>query len=116
MQKSFPRAPKIPMALGNDLYWSYTADIVSRLKVRWIEMAAVLPMWTTMIMYYVEGNYGHTMNEVVGKQQDRTATRGQCFSFAMPWKEMIEEFRHRDANEQEEFMELPRNGRPLVCT
>jgi hypothetical protein len=47
--------PEIPMALGHDNFWGYTTDLVVRYKVRWIEIAAVLPMWTHMIAYYVEG-------------------------------------------------------------
>ena len=84
LAESEPEAYRIPMALANDNMWGYTSDIIARYKVRWIEMAAVLPMWTTMIVYYVEGHQGHVMNEEFGKQQWRTAVRGQCFSFVMP--------------------------------
>ena len=56
------RVPQIPMALGHDCYWGYTTDLIVRFKVRWIEIAAVLPMWTHMIVYYVEGHEGHVMN------------------------------------------------------
>ena len=60
---------RIPMALANDNLWGYTSDIIAKYKVRWIEMAAVLPMWTSMIVYYVEGHEGHTMHEEVGRAQ-----------------------------------------------
>ena len=50
---------RIPMALANDHLWGYTTDIITKFKVRWIEMAAVLPMWTNMIVYYVEGHEGN---------------------------------------------------------
>ena len=46
----------IPMALGNDNMWGYVTSLIARYKVRWIEMAAILPCWTSMIVYYVEGD------------------------------------------------------------
>ena len=63
------RPRSIPMALGHDLLFGYTTELLTQHKVRWIEMAAVLPMWTHMIVYYVEGNAGHVMNQVVGKAE-----------------------------------------------
>ena len=51
--------PSIPMALGHDNYWGFSTDLIVRYRVRWIEMAAILPMWTHMIVYYVEGHEGH---------------------------------------------------------
>ena len=44
----------VPMALCNDNMWGYTTSIIVQHKVRWIEAAAVLPCWTSMIVYYVE--------------------------------------------------------------
>ena len=52
----------IPMSLCNDNMWGYASGIITAYKVRWIEMAAILPFWTSMIVYYVEGDYGHLMN------------------------------------------------------
>ena len=43
----------IPMALANDNMFGYTSSLLVKYKVRWIEMAAVLPIWTSMIVYYV---------------------------------------------------------------
>ena len=77
------------MVLANDNMWGYPSDIIVRYKVRWIEMAIVLPVWTTMMVYYVEGDYGHLMEEQHGKVQDRTAFKGHCFSFVMPWEDII---------------------------
>ena len=72
------------MALAQDNLGGYTTDIIVRYKVRWIEIASVLPMWTHMLVYYVEGHEGHMMNEKFGRQDFRAAVRGQCFSFIMP--------------------------------
>ena len=96
------------MALGNDNFWGYTTDLIVRYRVRWIEMAAVMPMWTTMVVYYVEGDEGHVMNEDVGRAQWRTVVRGQCFSFVMPWKDVLHEFQQRLARDPT-LAELPRD-------
>ena len=99
------------MALGRDNYWGYSSDLIVRLRVRWIEMAAVLPMWTHMLVYYVEGHEGHMMNEVVGKQEWRCNVRGQCFSFVMPWAQIIREFQRRA--DEDAFLSLPRSQHTL---
>ena len=83
------QARGIPMALGNDNMWGYVTSLIARYKVRWIEMAAVIPCWTSMIVYYVEGDHGHTMTEHVGKASYRTAVRGHCYSFIMPWEDIV---------------------------
>jgi len=85
------RAVQIPMALCNDNFWGYSSPILNKYQVRWIEMAAVLPCWTSMIVYYVEGDYGDLMTEKVGKQRHRTAVRGHCYSFIMPWEDILDD-------------------------
>ena len=42
-----------------------------------------------MLVCYVEGDQGHLMNEVVGKQQWRTRVKGSVASFQMPWEDII---------------------------
>ena len=79
----------IPMALVNDNMFGYTSSLIARYRVRWIEMAAVLPIWTTMMVYYVEGDYGHLMNEEYQKPRWRTKVHGHCFSFIMPWEQVV---------------------------
>ena len=61
--------------------------MIYRYQVRWIETAIVSPIWTTMLVYYVEGDYGHLYGEEVGRQRFRTAVRGTCCSFHMPWED-----------------------------
>ena len=58
----------VQMALCNDNMWGYSTDLIVTHKVRWIEAAAVLPCWTSMIVYYVEESYGHLLEEQVGRQ------------------------------------------------
>ena len=64
------------MVLANDNFIGYTSDIITRYGVRWIEAAIVSPCWTNIMVYYVEGDYGHLMGEELGKQQFRTVVRG----------------------------------------
>ena len=52
-------------------------------------MAVVLPFWTSMIVYYVEGDRGHLMGEQVGAQRHRWGVRGHCFSYSMPWEDIM---------------------------
>ena len=66
----------IPMGLANDNWWGYTTEILWKYQVRWIELAIASPCFTSMMVLYVEGDYGHLMNEVVGKQQNRTIIKG----------------------------------------
>ena len=81
---------RMPMALSNDNFWGYTTDIITRFQVRWIEAAIVTPCWTNMLVYYVEGDRGHLMNEIQGKQSFRTVVRGSCISYPMPWEDVLE--------------------------
>jgi len=83
-------AAAIPMALCNDNFWGYSSELIWKHKVRWIEAAIVSPCMTTMLVYYVEGDRGHLMNEDVGQQQFRTVVRGSCCSFNMPWEDILE--------------------------
>ena len=73
----------VPMGLCNDNLWGYTTDVISKYQVRWIETAIVSPCWTTMLVYYVEGDRGHLMGEEVGQQQFRTKVRSTSCSFHM---------------------------------
>ncbi len=95
------------MELCNDHFWSYTTEIIVKYKVRWIEAAIVSPVWTSVLVYYVEGDRGHLMNEVVGQQRDRTVVRGGCMSFQMPWEAILEEL--EDNCLEHAFEELPRS-------
>ena len=82
-------AHAIPMALGNDNFWGYTSDIIAKYQVRWIEAAIVSPCWTAMLVYYVEGDWGHLMQEEFQAQKYRTLVKGSCFSFHMPWEDIL---------------------------
>ena len=53
----------IPMAIANHNFIGYCSRTIVDYRVRWIEAAIVLPVWTTMISYYVEEDRGHLMGE-----------------------------------------------------
>ena len=82
---------KIPMAIGNDNLWGYTSDIIVKHKVTWLEAAIVSPCWNQMIVYYVEGDSGHLMNEFTGAQKFRTVVRGSYCSYQMPWEDVLQD-------------------------
>ena len=48
-----------------------------------------------MIVYYVEGDYGHLMNEVLKENQHRTSVRGHAYSFIMPWDDIVRSLHQR---------------------
>ena len=79
------------MGLCNDNFWSYTTNILSTLNVRWIEAAIVNPYWTKMLIYYIEGDRGHLMNELMGQQESRTVVRGSACTYQMPWEQIVQE-------------------------
>ncbi len=80
----------IPMGLANDNVYGYASPVIEKYKPRWIEMAAASPYWTTLVMYYVDGDRGHVMGEEAAMQSDRWAVRGNVFSFHMPWEDILE--------------------------
>ena len=59
-------------------------EIIVKYKVRWIEAVIVSPVWSSVLVYYTEGDREHLMNEVVGQRRDRTVVCGGCMSFQMP--------------------------------
>ena len=69
---------KIPMCLGNDNFWGYTTDTIVKHKVTWLESAIVSPCRNHMLVYYVEGDSGHLMHEIVGAAKYRAVVRGSC--------------------------------------
>ena len=99
------------MSLCNDNFWGYTTDIIGKYKVRWIEAAIVSPCWTAMLVYYVEGDWGHLMTEELGAQKYRTVVRGNCFSFHMPWEDILESL--QQTCEDKDLTCLPRDEQCL---
>ena len=81
------------MVLANDNWWGRTTDMLWRYQVRWIELAIASPCCTSMMVLYVEGDHGHLMNEIVGKQQHRTVVKGSAATFLMPWEDILKELR-----------------------
>ena len=95
------------MGLANDNFWGYTSDILYRYQVRWVEAAIVAPIWTTMIVYYVEGDGGHLMTESFGQQRARTVVRGSCYSYHMPWEDIMEQLIRHDSDRNAHVIPRP---------
>ena len=55
-------------------------------------MTVVLPFWNNMVVYYVEGDRAHFMGEQIGGQRPRWGVRGNCFSYHMPWEDILRRF------------------------
>ena len=106
MRLCHQRDAGIPMALCNDNFWGYTTSLIAKYKVRWIEAAIVSPCWTSMICFYVEGDFGHLMTEELSGQRYRTMVKGSCFSVHMPWEDILESL--RDNCESSDLEHLPR--------
>ena len=79
----------VPMALANDNWYDYAPELIYKWKVRFIEAAAAAPVWTTMIVYYIEEDQGHLLNEHLQQPQYRTAARGNATSYHMPWEDIL---------------------------
>eukprot|EP00973_Karenia_brevis_P071518 9937645-Karenia_brevis.AAC.1 len=59
-----------------------------------------------MIIYDVEGDQGHLMNEEIGQQKFRVAVRGSCVSCQMPWEEILEQMNKDRADRN--VLDIPR--------
>ena len=94
----------IPVALANDNFFGFALDIVYKYKVRYIECAAASPLFTALMMYYVEGDKGHMLNVRQHKPQRAYACRGNVFSFHMPWEEIAEQLNAVTAEEAVEAL------------
>ena len=100
----------IPMSLGNDNFLDYTAQFLYKYDVTWLEVAIASPCWTTMLVYYIEGDRGHLFNEQFGRQRWRTRVRGTACTFQMPWEDIIQDLEKNISDEH--LLEIPR---PVEC-
>ena len=82
---------QIPGALANDNFFGFVLDIMYKYKVRYIECAAASPLFTALMMYYVEGDKGHMLNVRQHKPQRAYACRGNVFSFHLPWEDIAKQ-------------------------
>ena len=73
------------MAFCNDNFWGYTADLIYRYNVSFLEAAIAQPVWTSILICYVEGDFGHMPGEDMHQQKYRTQ------GFNMPWTETLDE-------------------------
>ena len=83
------RFPCVPMALANDNFYGYAPEVIYKHRVRWIEVAAACPCWTTLMVFDLEEDEGHLMREEMFQKQHRIGARGNAFSMHMPWEGII---------------------------
>ena len=61
---AFKFSPRvIPLGLCNDNLFGYTTSLIAKYKVRWLEAAIVSPVWTSMMIFYIEGDGGQVCVE-----------------------------------------------------
>ena len=101
----------IPMGLCNDNILGYATSLIAKYKVRWLEAAIVSPVWTSLMVFYVEGDGGHLFDEHLQEQRWRTIARGSCVSYLMPWEDILRELRETCLDK--DFYELPLRGASL---
>ena len=68
--------------------------------------AIVMPCWTSILVYYVEGDGGHVLNEHVHDPKCRTHVRGHAITYQMPWEDILRELRSNVLDK--DFMDIPR--------
>ena len=73
------------MSLANDNFIGFGPHIIQKYNVKWIELAVASPVFTCMVVYYIEADRGHLLHEVIGEAQHGTVVRGNAYSFHMPW-------------------------------
>ncbi len=71
------------MGVCNDNLFGYKTGIIEKYRERWLEGAIVSPVYTSMLVFYVEGDLGHLMDEKLNEQRWRTMVRGSCVSYVM---------------------------------
>ena len=76
------------MSLGNDHYYGHVDRFIVENKVTWLELATCSPIWTTLMVYHIDGSYGHTMNETLGCASGRTGIKGNLFSYPLAMEDM----------------------------
>ena len=71
-----------PMDFSNDNVYVFGLDIVYRWRLRFIEVAVYVPLWTTMIVYYIQEDRGHFTSEALHRAQHARAARGDACQFS----------------------------------
>ena len=75
-------------------------------------MSLATPVWTSLMVYYVEGDRGHLMTEVAFKAQSARAARGNAVSFPLPWEDMLTSMSQASTTPGE--LELPHDPK-IIC-
>ncbi len=97
---SHPTLFRIPQSLANDNYKGYAHEFIVRNQVRWIEAVTACPHFSVLMTYYIEGQKGHIMEEKLGEQRRTYGSRGNLFSFALQWDDILQFMDARTTDEQ----------------
>ena len=59
--------------------------------MRWIEAVTACPLFTALVVYYVEGHpkERHHLGSELGQQERGYAVRGNVFSYILPWEAIL---------------------------
>ena len=79
----------LPMSLSKDHHYGHVDRFIVDNSVTWLECAACCPVWSTMLVYYMEAPYGNLLNVPLGQPEGRTQVKGNLFSFGMPWDDIV---------------------------
>ena len=102
----------VPESLANDNFWEDTAAFIYEYAVTWLEVAVASPCWNSLLVYYVEGDRGHLLNEPFAQQKWRTRLKGSACSFRMPWEDIVNDLR-RNIHDGA-LKELPRSAETIT--
>ena len=101
----------VPASIANDNFWEDTAAFIYQYDVTWLEIQVASPCWNSLLVYYVEGDHGHLLNEQFAQQRWRTRIKGSACSFRMPWEDIVNDLRRNI--DDKELLELPRSAETI---
>ena len=100
------------MHLSNDNFWGYVPKEIYQCKVRFLEMAIISPAWTNMMVYYIEDDHGHLMDEEMHKPKFHTRVQRAPISFQSPWEDILEDMQKNI--DSADVCHLPRSQEALT--
>ena len=104
----YSKGSRVPQALANDNFQGYAHAFIVKNQVRWIEVVAACPLFTSIIVYYIEGEKQHLVNTDLGSQERTYVVRGNVFSFLMPWEQIQMHMHEFVIDEEMSTWPLPR--------
>ena len=78
----------------------------AEVDVTWLEIAVASPCWNSLLVYYVEGDRGHLLDERGHQRKAPLNVRGNAYSFSMPWERIAASLK-RVVDQDISWKELP---------